>query len=344
MKRKEPSWLSPVVIVIAVAILALGLMWADAEGANAKLKVREYFDGSTADTVRYDLWADGDSIKTGNWTAVDSIRDSITIDPTLGHVIRFKGYFFGLSDVLCWEKSYPAREPVISDTNIAGEEIAMMPEDWTAADSAAYQGAGGAGSGKYTVNLLFADTSGGGTAGVPYVQAGLRGWNTPTLLGTGETNESGIATFGTDADSVAFKGVGPTAEYIWPVLWEDSVAGSGDLTDTVMGYKIDIPVSSGSQVCAVTVIVLDNAGEAAHNVRVSAYLLRSNLRDSAGYAVANYLQEKKTDNLGRATFQCRWSSYLIPATKWLFTVKSPAVGQTKKKITVPRQTSYTLEF
>jgi hypothetical protein len=111
-----------------------------------------------------------------------------------------------------------------------------------------------------------------------------------------------------------------------------------------MGYFIDVPVASGGQVCAVTVIVLDNRGQPAHNVPVSTYLTKSNLKDSAGYAVANYTQTERTDTLGRATFECRWSSYLIPATKWRFSINDPAVGQTRKDVMVPRQSSYTLEF
>lgn len=324
MNRKDRL---PTIVAGIVMLFLLGCgLTAQIWGAS-EWPLRLPFNGQTADTCFVKMFVDSglgtgyDSISIDSFFDVTEVNTSFTVKASYSYMRVISFNFFSTGDLDGYTEYLPA---LVMDSNRTEQ--------------------GGAGSGTYTVNLLFADTSSGDTAGVPYVSVDLRGWNTSTLLGTDRTNASGIATFGTDADSVAFRGIGPTAQYVWPILWEDSVAGSGNLIDTVMGYFIDIPVASGSQVCAVTVVVLDNAGRAARNVLVSARLTRSNLKDSAGYAVANFTQNQRTDYLGRATFSCRWSSYLIPATKWRFTVRDPSVGQTKKEITVPRQTSLTLEF
>ena len=325
--------LIPLTIGVAIVLAAL-LGGPLIMGATYQKKIREYFAGSVLDSGRVVLWTGADS--TGSYrltlaadsTAIDSVIDSIGLSDTAISFLTYKFYFFGQDVEAPDERTIPPMFPRVSGGAVDSNRTEQ----------------GGAGSGTYTVNIKFLDTSTAPDAFIPNVDVDLRGWNTSTLLGTATTSPSGVATFGTDADSVAFRGVGPSAQYVWPINWEDSVAGSGNLTDTVMGFFIDVPVASGSKVCAVTVIVLDNGGRPARNVPVHAYLPKSNLRDSAGYAVANYMQQQKTDTLGRATFQCRWSSYLIPATKWWFAVAAPGVGMTRINKTVPRQASYTLQF
>ncbi len=312
MKRKDrlPLVTACIVGVIMLACGLVGQVW----GGTYQYKFREYFDGNTADSVSWTLWTGADSTGTWDTTNATSVIDSVEVDDTKASSLKFRFFFFGLVSpyIGSWTYSIPPTQ------------------------------SSGSGSGAYTVNIKFLDTSAAPDAFVPAVSATLRGWNTSVPLGVTATDGSGVATFGTSATNIAFKGVGPSAQYVWPINWEDSVATSGDHTDTVKGYFIDVSVASGSQVCAVTVIVLDNGGRPARNVQVSAYLARTNLRDSAGYAVANFTQTQKTDSNGRATFQCRWSSYLIPATKWQFTVGSPS--NSRKSVTVPRQASYTLQF
>lgn len=312
MRRKD-GWPRIVSMVVLVLFLAAGL-YLNAYGGTYQYKFREYFDGNTADSVSWTLWTGADSTGTWDTTNATSVIDSVEVDDTKASSLKFRFFFFGLVSpyVGSWTYNIPPTQ------------------------------SSGSGSGLYTVNIKFLDTSTAPDAFIPAVNVNLRGWNTSTLLGTDPTDESGVASFGTNATNIAFKGVGPSAQYVWPINWEDSVATSGNHTDTVMGYFIDVPVASGSQVCAVTVIVLDNGGRPARNVQVSAYLAGTNLRDSAGYAVANFTQTQKTDDNGRATFECRWSSYLIPATKWQFSVGSPS--NSRKAVTVPRQASYTMQF
>jgi len=325
MRRKDDRWAVIAGWATGIILLCIALA-APVQGAS-EWPLRLPFDGATADTCFVKMFVDSgaatgyDSISIDSFFSVTEVDTSFTVSSSFSYMRVVSFNFYGTGDLDGYTEYLPA---LVTDSNRTEQ--------------------GGAGSGTYTVNIKFLDTSTAPDAFIPNVNVDLRGWNTSVLLGTDYTNESGIATFGTDADSVAFKGVGPSGQYVWPINWEDSVPNSGDLIDTVMGYFIDVPVSSGSQVCAVTVIVLDNGGRPARNIPVTAYLPRSNLKDSAGYAVANFTQSQKTDTQGRATFECRWSSYLIPATKWWFAIAAPGVSQTRKNVTVPRQSSYTLQF
>jgi hypothetical protein len=94
----------------------------------------------------------------------------------------------------------------------------------------------------------------------------------------------------------------------------------------------------------VTVAARYNDGTPASGVWVSAYLSRSNVVDSAGYTVSNQTQSAQTDANGLATFYCLWSSYMIPATEWVFSGRFQALGGFKVKTEIPRQTSYFLNL
>lgn len=131
-----------------------------------------------------------------------------------------------------------------------------------------------------------------------------------------------------------------TARYnIWytgetyPVLW--TWGKDNRLTKAGGGIGGACPVAVPASNCAVTVFVVDNAGNPAPGVMVAAYLTGHSLADSLGQAIENTPQYVPTDANGNATFICIWSSYIIPATKWRFTVLSS--GNKKKDYTVPRQ-------
>ena len=101
-------------------------------------------------------------------------------------------------------------------------------------------------------------------------------------------------------------------------------------------------VSTANKSCNVNIQLVDNNGEAAEDVRVTAYLMRSRVVDSAGRIIRNTLQEVTTDSTGVATIPCIWSSYLLPETKWVFKVSDSRIGVFQKPITVPRESNYTL--
>ncbi len=157
-----------------------------------------------------------------------------------------------------------------------------------------------------------------------------------------QTNASGYVDFTLDAATdYSISAVGPPGKY-WTAVTITNDAGLNDLQDSIIGWSLSQSVPAASQVCAVSVVVRDAAGEAIKNVWVHASLTRSNIVDSNGYAVVNKTRKAKTDSTGTATINCRWSSYLIPATKWQFTV--PQVGSMKKLFTVPRETSTTFNL
>lgn len=306
-KRRPPLWIIALLFIAVMFLLgALIMRCDDAQGADFRPGYNFSEDLDTMYTCFYrDGVLDDSSAGRTNTNTYDTI-----FTYTLGEYV----------EVFLWYKFH------------ADDEWATWTED--------YYSASLTGTGPYTVTFLTWDST--TDLAAPRVDLTIRPVNQSTHTASPKTDASGYGAANLTADS--FVVIEDMPGWTQDNTLDTIVVSGANDTFTVYMDFIDVPVASGSQVCAVTIIVLDNAGEAARNVRASAYLTKSNLKDSAGYAVANYTQEKKTDVLGRVTFYCRWSSYLIPETKWRFTVRDPAVGMTKKEILVPRQSSYTLEF
>ena len=128
------------------------------------------------------------------------------------------------------------------------------------------------------------------------------------------------------------------------VFLSKTITISASVTDTVEGYNVPVSASGGSSTCAVTVNVKDHTGSAAVGVPVYAYAVGyGTLTDSSGAAITNRPTKKTTNSSGQVVFTCIWSSYLIPASDWRFTIGSPS-GSTRKTITIPRQSSYTIDL
>ena len=120
-----------------------------------------------------------------------------------------------------------------------------------------------------------------------------------------------------------------------------------DPATTVFGrYGYPIPAISGSiadKTCGVSVVVRKGDGRAAQNVKVYMTLaMTARTIDSTGAAIIPVMMTDRTDSLGIAQFTCLWSSYMIPATKWNIQVLVP--GGLRRQITVPRDTSYTVDL
>lgn len=327
-RRTSPvEWL---LVFLAIVFTAGLIIVCEVDGADWRVPANFSAVYDTAYTCYYkDFVLDDSSLG----RADDNDYDT-TFTYTLGEYLRtIIWYKYDASDewgTWTWEYN-SATAATLDSAGVYGAVTAVLNDS-----TSKYQG--GAGTGAFGVTIVTYDSTTSQT--IPNVNVIIRPVDQSNVTAWAQTNTSGDTTFNLDAANYVF--IASATGWTFPAY--DTIEVSGTQEDTIYGDFIEVPVASGSQVCAVTVIVLDNAGDAAYNVRVTAYLTRSNLRDSAGYAVANYLQDKKTDVQGRVTFYCRWSSYLIPATKWRFTVRDPAVGQTKKEITVPRQSSYTLEF
>jgi hypothetical protein len=195
---------------------------------------------------------------------------------------------------------------------------------------------GGVGSGMYAIRLYAVDTSGTDTAlsNVPVVVRTLAG----DLSANGSSNNSGYFDCNLDAGSYTALANRP-AYYFWP----KSLTIAGAKTDTIFGFNSPFPTVTTPQTCAVRVIILNPDGTAAQNVTVTANMARSAVIDSAGRGYTMWSRSKTTNSLGIADFNCVWSSYLIPATDYTFSV---GVGGKSLSVTasVPRQTSGTLDF
>ena len=116
----------------------------------------------------------------------------------------------------------------------------------------------------------------------------------------------------------------------WALQWDSS--GSSQAS------------SNQGKVCAVTVRMLNSDRTPAVGVWVTAYLIRSNVKDSAGYGYTNTPVYKQTNSQGVAVFNCVWSSYLIPLTDWRFTAHTSSIGGVRRTVTIPRTTSYLLDL
>lgn len=157
----------------------------------------------------------------------------------------------------------------------------------------------------------------------------------------GTTNGSGQVIFGFKLnDTVYFNSTNPV-DFVW--TQRDTIFGvTNGLIDTTEGFQFSGDAPASGKTAAVSIFVTNNDRTPAINVQVSAYLSRSNVVDSAGFPVYNQTQTFFTDSDGKVTFTCIWSSYMIPATKWYFSTSVP--GTIKKKITIPRETSLTLDL
>lgn len=141
-------------------------------------------------------------------------------------------------------------------------------------------------------------------------------------------------------DAYSWTAYGPLG-YIWG---SGSTAAFALDTTTIEGYPLDTAVSALANVCAVTVNVIGSDGQPREGVEIKAYLERRAVTDSAGHAIANVTQVKRTDSNGQAVFQCIYSNYLIPATKWRFSGSSQELGSLRESVTIPSQASYTLDL
>jgi len=195
-----------------------------------------------------------------------------------------------------------------------------------------------AASGGEDVDTIFTyDTSGSNTL-VSGVKVTIR-----DLVGSivhQEYSKNGYITYATKATDT-FAVSGAKTEYVWH---DDTMIVTTDQRDTLFGYDVAFNTATDTNTCVVTVQVVGQNGSAAENVLVSCVMMTASAADSAGYAVRPDRKKERTDASGNATFTRIWSSYLIPATDYRVTVEMPNGGTMRKTITVPRSTSYVVDF
>ena len=226
-----------------------------------------------------------------------------------------------------WESSHTARDDVAGSfgdssqtwgtqvdlTSIPGADVSMTYRAIDTATGNPVQGVSMSAFNKSDVRVAFAPT----------------------------TPASGEIVFGFKLDdTVYFNSTGPI-DFVW--TQRDTIFGvTNGLIDTTEGFQFSGDAPASGKTAAVTVFITNNDRTPAVNVAVHAYLSRGKVVDSAGFPVYNQTQTLSTDSDGKVTFTCIWSSYMIPATQWYFSTSVP--GTIKKKITIPRETTITLDL
>lgn len=222
--------------------------------------------------------------------------------------------------------------PALTGTPASGDSLRIIP--WADVDDG--------GTGPFAYTLLSVDTLSG--AAVDTLVGSVKVLMTND--GTGET--TGPVTTDASTASISF-GLHAgtytlTAAKFGYVFLNKTITISAAITDTVEGYNVPVSASGTPSTAAVTVNVHTSAGGNAAGVVVYAYLIgQGNLVDSSGAAVTNRTQRDVTNSSGQVVFTCTWSSYIIPASQWRFTVGSPS-SAVRKTVTIPRQASYTIDF
>lgn len=274
MRQKDKLVRSFWFFLVGVLVAALVIVWGtDAEGADWPLWVP--FDGSTVDTCWVTMYVDSggtgfDSTSIDSFFGVTEVDTSFTVDPTYSYMRKIRVTFFTTGDMDGYtEYLWPLRV-VPEDTNIAGEEIAVMPDHFTAADSAGFQGAaagvtvqsvfdtvwgtgstykvvdsnrteqGGAGTGAYRVDWYAMDTLGGATTAVQGALLTVKNWSLNSVERTVITDANGDGVIQLDNDSIA--GIFTSPLYNFPLAY-DSIKYTTDTSDTIYGY-LNVPAAA----------------------------------------------------------------------------------------------------
>jgi len=191
------------------------------------------------------------------------------------------------------------------------------------------------GTGTYSVQLLILDTLPATDAPIIDANVTIRNLAQTNYVAWDVSDINGLTSFNLDTGQYAVLTRRAGCGFPTP----DTIHVTGIMTDTVMGYN-----TNASKTCATSVVVYGQDGDPLKNVVVTAQLLGNNLRDSTGNPIGTWIQASKTDSTGEATFNCLWSSYIIPSTKWRFAIQSPLFGNAYKDIAIPRSTSYQVSF
>ena len=193
------------------------------------------------------------------------------------------------------------------------------------------------GTGPHSVVVYTIDTLGTDTL-VPQVRVSVKDTTGKTILGGGNvlSGNDGTITFTLNTGYYTF-----VAEKSMYIFGDSAVQISGNVDSLHLdAYNVNATAKSAS----VTVVVARSDNTYYEGVLVSAYLARANVVDSLGRAIVNNIQRVRTNSVGQAVFTCMWSSYMVPATDWIFTVHKPAVGGSSIALTIPDSSSYTVSF
>jgi len=229
------------------------------------------------------------------WRSTSSNGDGLVISADAGDAVELTGAGAGNMDIRA--------DVAVLDTTSTGQQLAVMPDHWNAADSTAYQGSASGldssdiaravwntpaanhsvagtfgtyldtavssftvGSGAFSTTFTAYDTS----SAQPVAGVRLAVWNSEltslkAVIMTGSTGEVGI-----NVDSGTYVISATAPGYIFAAY--DTIVVTASQTDTVSGYQFDPGTPSSPDLCRVYGYLYTAEGEAESGARISAWL------------------------------------------------------------------------
>jgi len=253
----------------------------------------------------------------------------------------------------------------VSDTNMSGQRLAVMPEHWTAADSTAHQGSASGldstdiaravwntpaanhvtagtygafldtavssftiGSGAFSTTLYAYDTS--NAQAVPGVRLAV--WNSD-LSGLWAVVMTGpLGSVGINADSGTYVVAAVAPGYLFAAY--DTISVSGSQIDTIRGYQFDPGAPASPGLCRVFGYLFASDGAAESGARVSAWL-PSGVTRLDDLIISPSPIAANTDAYGYFYLDLAPSSLLDGEPKYEFTITRTDGTILRKRVTVP---------
>jgi len=262
----------------------------------------------------------------------------------------------------------------IEDTTTAGEQVALMPDHWTAADSAAHQGSAAGldsadiaravwnapaanhavsgtygayldttvssftiGSGAFSTTLFAYDTSNSqAVAGVR-----LAVWNSSltslkAVVMTGTTGSVGI---NVDSGSYVISATAPG--YLFAAY--DTIVVSGSQVDTLRGYQFDPGTPTSPGLCRVYGYLFTSNGDAESGARISAWL-PSGVTRLENLIISPTPVSVTTNEFGYFYLDLIPSSLLNGEPKYEITINRTDGTILRKRLTVPDTAQWQLAW
>ena len=244
----------------------------------------------------------------------------------------------------------PATTPVvIDDTTKTGQIVALMPDNWTAADTGAYQGSaagldsaavygamaqaitdsslsgGGAGTGIYAVNIYTIDTSGADDT-LMNANIAIQTLTGSPHAGALRTNSAGYATFNLDADS--FRVLVAKEGYYFSM---DTIVVTGNQTSSILGRNYVVASPVAADLCRVYAWTRDpNSGGIVSGAVLYAIPEGNNIKDTcnntvivkraaisspsdadSGFVYLDLIKSKCLSSQNKYRFEIRWGNETI---------------------------------
>ena len=262
----------------------------------------------------------------------------------------------------------------VSDTNVSGQQLAVMPEHWTAADSTAYQGSAAGldssdiaravwntpaanhtvtgtfgayldttvssfkiGSGAFSTTLFAYDTSNAqAVAGVR-----LSVWNSDLSSLKAVVMTGPLGSVGINADSGSYVVAAVAPGYVFAAY--DTIIVSGSQIDTVRGYQFDPGTPASPGLCRVHGYLFTSEGVAENGARVSAWL-SSGVTRLGNLIISPTPVSATTDQYGYFYLDLVPSSLLDGEPKYEITINRTDGTILRKRVTVPNSSQWQLAW